>query len=214
MSLVERWHSGLLRGAWAVALLVLLGATLVYPLLGTGARVDDRFPGARPPIGTLDGMAFMTVGSYTWPDENNRIALEYDYDAIRWLMDHVTGTPVVAEANLPYYREGGLRVSSLTGFPTLLGMHQSEQRYDWQVGERDGLARELYDTPSAERAMQIIDELGISYIYIGQLERTVHNRYGLSKFGQMAQQGQLKLVYENPQVSIYRVPRPGAAGGS
>ena len=213
-SLVERWRSALLRAIWTIALLILGAATLVYPLLGTAARVNDRFPGARPPIGTLDGMAYMTVGSYTWPDENNRIALEYDYDGIRWLMDHLTGTPVIAEANLGYYREGGLRVSSMTGFPTLLGMHQSEQRYDWQVGERDGLVRELYDSPSAKRATQIIDELGISYIYSGKLERTVYNPVGLAKFDQMAEQGQLQLVYENPEVKIYRVQRANGSNTS
>ncbi|MBK7204212.1 hypothetical protein [Candidatus Amarolinea dominans] len=74
--------------------------------------MDDRFPGTRPAIGTLDGMAFMTVGVYTWPDQNNQIHLQYDYDAIQWLLDHVKGNPVVAEGRIDYYREGGMRVAS------------------------------------------------------------------------------------------------------
>jgi uncharacterized membrane protein len=54
--------------AWQVIVGVLFFAVALYPLLGTPARVLDRFPGERPPIGTLDGMACMTVGQYTWPD--------------------------------------------------------------------------------------------------------------------------------------------------
>jgi uncharacterized membrane protein len=152
-------------------------------------------------------MAFMTVGSYTWPDENNRIELKHDYEAIQWLQENLTGTPVIAEANLPYYREGGLRVSSMTGFPTLLGMHQSEQRYGEQVGERDGLTRELYNTPGMERALQIIEELHISYIYVGKLERTVYDQVGFEKFDRMMDDGTLSLVFENPEVKIFEVIR-------
>jgi uncharacterized membrane protein len=95
----------------------------------------------------------------------------------------------------------------MTGFPTLLGMHQNEQRYDWQVGERDGLAREFYNSPSAERALQIIEELHISFIYVGKLERTVYDGVGIDKFDRMAAARQLRLVFSNPEVKIYEVAR-------
>jgi len=212
LDVVESWRSSAARWLWSLALVALLAASLVYPVLGTAARVEDRFPGARPPVGTLDGMAYMTVGSYAWPDEGNRIDLQYDYEAIRWLMDNVRGTPVVAEAALPYYREGGLRVSSMTGFPTLLGMHQSEQRYDWQVGPRDGLARELYETTLPERALEIIRELRIQYIYVGKLERTVYAAAGVEKFDRMATERALRVVFRNAEVTIYQVAAPPAAG--
>ncbi len=205
MAMLDKWRSPVLRIAWNVAFVALLAATLVYPVLGTGIRVNDRFPGARPPIGTLDGMAFMSVGSYTWPSENNRIELRYDYDAIRWLLANVSGTPVIAEANLPYYREGGLRVSSMTGLPTLLGMHQSEQRYGWQVGERDGLTREFFNTTDLDRTRELLAEMHIAYIYVGKLERTVYDQLGLQKFDEMAENGEVRLVFENPEVKIYRV---------
>ena len=197
--------SARLRYGWIGVFLFLLLSSCVYPILGTQARVNDRFPGARPPIGTLDGMAYMTVGSYAWPDASNIIELKYDYQAIRWLLENVKGTPVIAEAVLPYYREGGLRVSSYTGLPTLLGAHQSEQRYAWQVGERDGEAREFFNTPSIDRALQLIRKLRISYIYIGQLERTVYDPKGLAKFDEMVRRGELEVVYENERVRIYRV---------
>ena len=151
-------------------------------------------------------MGFMTVGSYIWPDASNRIELEYDYEAITWMLENVRGTLVVAEGRIDYYREGGMRVSSFTGLPTLLGAHQSEQRYgDVQVGPRDSLAREFFNTTDLGRTRQIIDELHISYIYIGRLERTVYPAEGIAKFVQMAEQGLLTVPFENSEVAIYQV---------
>jgi len=201
---LRRWQSAGWRRAWTAGLAFLFFAALLYPIVYTPARVNDRFPGDRPPVGTLDGMAFMTVGAYTWP-ENNRIELEYDYQALQWLIANVKGTPVVAEAALPYYREGGLRVATYTGLPTLLGAHQSEQRYGLQVGERDGQARDFFNTPDVSRALQLIRELHVSYIYVGQLEHTVYDPIGLAKFDRMQEEGYLDLVYENERVKIYRV---------
>ncbi len=204
MARLRRWQSAARRRAWIAGLAFLFFSSLLYPILYTPARVDDRFPGARPPVGTLDGMAFMTVGSYTWPDKN-RIELRYDYEALQWLLDNVKGTPVVAEAALPYYREGGLRVATYTGLPTLLGAHQNEQRYASQVGERDGQARDFFNSPDIARALQLIRELRISYIYVGQLERAVYDPAGLAKFDEMEQRGELEVVYENEMVKICRV---------
>ena len=48
-------------------------------------------------------------------------------------------------------------------------------------------------------------ELGIDYIYLGQLERIVYPSESLAKFEQMAQAGTIEVVYSNDQVIIYRV---------
>lgn len=190
---------------WQGAFLALFLASSIYTVLGTQARVRDRFPGARPPLGTLDGLAFMTVGRYTWPDESNPIELRYDYEAIQWFLANVEGTPVVAEAPLPYYREGGLRVASYTGLPTLVGAHQNEQRYGWMVGEREAEARSLYESADLEETKALIEELDVRYIYVGQLERTVYPARSLAKFDALLEEGYLGLAYENPRVRVYKV---------
>jgi uncharacterized membrane protein len=190
--------------AWRVVLALLLFSALLYPLFGTPARVMDRFPGERPPIGTLDGMAFMTVGRYTWPDENHPIDLWGDYQAIRWLQENVPGTPVLAEAPIGYYREFGVRVSSFTGLPTLMGMHESEQRYGWQVGPRSSQARNLYTMSDPQRTMDLVHELNVEYIYLGPLERVEYHNVS-AKFEHLAQIGQIEVVYRNELVTIYRV---------
>jgi len=204
------------RVLWGVIFVWLLALSLVFLVLGTPMRLKDRFPenssGAnQPPVGTLDGMAYMQVGTYTWhPDPalapTTRIELRHDYDALRWMLDHIEGAPVVAEALIGYYREGGLRVASFTGFPTLLGFHQEgEQRYGWQTGARRSQAEAFWNTTDVAQAQQLMAELGIDYIYIGQLERIVYPAESLAKFEQMAAAGLLEVAYSNDQVTLYRV---------
>jgi uncharacterized membrane protein len=197
---------------WRVALAGLLLATLVYPVLGTRTRVEDRFPGDfnRPPIGTLDGLTYMAVGVFEWP-AGSRIDLRYDYDAIRWLQTHVTGTPIIAEAKVGYYREGGMRVAAYTGLPSILGgLHQNEQRYAWQVGDRDFVVSELWASPDPARTRQLLDQLNISYIYVGQVERITHGPQ--DKFDQLQAQGHLELIYQNEQTKIYKVVKNLSSG--
>jgi uncharacterized membrane protein len=202
---VEKWRAGL-RWLWSAVLTLLLVATALYPLLGTAARVVDRFPGDRPPIGSLDGMEFMTVGTYTWPDQNNPIHLAGDYQAIRWLQDNVQGTPVLAEAPIGYYREFGVRVSSFTGLPTLVGMHESEQRWGWQVGPRSGQARTLFRTIDLDETMDLIYQLDVEYVYVGPLEKVEYPQADV-KFERLSDLGYLSPVYRNDQVTIYHVLR-------
>jgi len=203
---VGRWRSAACRGLWMGALALLLFGSLIYPVLGTPVRVQERFPGTRPPIGTLDGLAFMTVGRFSWPDENHPIELEWDYEAIRWLHENVKGTPVVAEAALGYYREQGGRVASYTGLPMLLGHHQQgEQRWGSQTGPRSRDADVLFNRTYIPEAQQVIEDLHIRYLYIGQLERNYYDAAGLAKFDRMAQSGDLRVVFYNEGVTIYEV---------
>lgn len=199
-----RWQWGW-QFLWRATTLTLLLAGLVYPALATRIRLDDRFPGQRPPRGTLNGLAYMTVGQFEWPAGHN-IDLHYDYEAIRWLQQNVDGTPIIAEAKVGYYREGGMRVAAYTGLPSILGgLHQNEQRPAAQIGQRDMIVNEFWATIDPTRAWQLIDQLNISYIYIGQIERITHGANIGDKFDQLAEQGKLTIVFENQQTKIYRV---------
>jgi YYY domain-containing protein len=190
---------------WQAAVMLLVAAALIYPVMGTSSRVRDRFA-LSPGIGTLDGMAYMTTGEFVWP-QDNAIVLDYDYEAIRWLQTHVKGTPVLAEAQIGYYREGGMRVASYTGLPMPLGgLHQNEQHWPDQVGQRDELYREFWNTSDPARAWDLINQLDISYIYIGQLERSVYTMSGsLIKFDALMAQGRLAIAYQNERTRIYEV---------
>ena len=205
---LPRWKREL-RLAWQAVFTVLLLASLTFLVVGTVARVKDRFPeglSERPPFGTLDGMAFMKYGVYTWPDPQHKIVLKWDYEAIRWLLDNEPRVVPIAEARLDYYREGGTRVASFTGLPTFMGLHQmGEQRYGWQTGPRQQLALEFWKTPDVGRTLEIIRQVDIHYIYVGQLERQQYDPHVLDKFERMVQQGYLTVVFQNEGVTIYRV---------
>ncbi|MCB0232281.1 MAG: hypothetical protein KDH90_24705 [Anaerolineae bacterium] len=53
----------------------------------------------------------------------------------------------------------------------------------------------------------MIDELGVDYIYVGQLERITTPADGLAKFAVLEEQGVIEVVYQNEQVVIYKVSR-------
>ena len=73
------------------------------------------------------------------------------------------------------------------------------------MGTRDWLHRELWTTTDTARTQQLLDELQVDLIYIGQLERFLHPE-GAAKFDQMARDGMLRVVYQNDRVTIYATP--------
>jgi len=203
---ISNLQSLFFRVAWAAIFIVLLLASLAYPIFGTPARLDQRMPGWRPEIGTLNGLDFMREGSYAWPDFNNVFELRYEWEALQWLLDNVRGNAVILEsAEVEYYRAWGTRMASNTGLSGLKGMHEQEQRYPEDVGYRDGLHRELWQTPDIARTQQMIDELHIDLVYVGQLERFLHLD-GVRKFEEMAAQGLLTPLFSNERATIYAVP--------
>lgn len=194
------------RWIWTGAFILLLAASLTYTLFGTPARVDDRFPGWRPAIGTLDGLDYMNQGAYTWRDASNTIELQYDREAINWLLDNVRGNSVIAETSeTDYYRAGSSRAASQTGLSAINGFHEGEQRYGDQVGMRSALHRELWDTGIPNRMREIMDQLDVGVVYVGQLERYLHP-FAMSSIDQLAQEGYLLPVFSNERTTVYVVP--------
>ena len=194
------------RIGWKTIFWLLLLSSLTYLLWGTPARLDQRLMGWRPPFGTLNGLDYMRQGTYSWPDGNNVFELTYDREAIDWLLDHVRGNAVIVEsAEIDYYRAGGTRVASLTGLSGMRGMHEGEQRYPEDLGPRDGLHAEFWSTTDVARTQQIMDEVGVALIYVGQLERFKHPE-GVFKLEQMADDGLLMPIFQNERTIIYAVP--------
>jgi uncharacterized membrane protein/4-amino-4-deoxy-L-arabinose transferase-like glycosyltransferase len=207
------------KGAWMVGLLLLVASASVYPVLGTRARINDRFD---PSLGFgRDGTGYMRVASYFQPGP---MELEYDRQAIRWLQENVEGSPVVLEAVTTDLYTWSSRVSVYTGLPDVIGWgwHQmqqraasgrgatvEEQRLLEAIRERQREGVEMFNTLDAGRAMELLRKYNVRYIYVGQLERLLYDPQGLAKFEGMAGD-ELELVYpnaqySNPQVAIYRV---------
>ena len=207
----SRFVRNTLRGMAAGVVLAILAGTLVYPALATPVRIADRFNSLPP---TLDGTAWMPAAVYHPPDwcaerPLTPIELKWDYEAIRWLQDNVSGTPVVLEGHSVQYCWNS-RISQYTGLPTVLGWpwHQQQQRGDGEIVRRR--ARDVattYSTPSHDRALELLEEYGVEYIVAGALERGYYGERGIAKFDAMVEKGSLTLAYGNDGTRVYRVRR-------
>lgn len=204
---LRAWHPDRCRLWWAVFAFLFFLASL-YPIFATKAKINDRFDTQVGP--TLDGMAYMKRAVYN--DGGQLVELKWDYEAINWLLDHVQGSPVIAEANTEprgLYRWGS-RVAIYTGLPTIIGWswHQRQQRSampgTW-IDTRLNDVQRLYSDPDPGVALEIVRKYEVRYIYLGEVERIYYPGPGLDKFERMRADGLLDLVYHNEQVRIYEV---------
>ena len=213
----QRLLGGLRRpgfGRWWTGLIVfLLACTLVYPVVGTRARVSDRFQNPSPIPWTLDGTAYMDTGTFNedQPPVVQRTTLHFETDkkAIEWIWDNIPGSPVIAEANtIPNLYHWGSRISIYTGLPTIIGWdwHQTQQRlgFRYMIDERLRDLKQLYSDPSPDRVVPILAKYHVGYIYVGELEHAYYPDAGLRKFDQMVGR-ELELVYDQDGVKIYKV---------
>jgi YYY domain-containing protein len=194
------------RYGWLAAIILIGLGTAVYPVLATRTKVPLRFAPLPP---TLDGMAFMAVASYE--DKGRDLDLSSDWRAIRWMFEHVAGTPTILEGNAPLYHWGS-RYSIYTGLPTVLGWdwHQKQQRmaYSDKVDQRVRDVQRAYESTDPQVAWSIVHKYGVQLIVVGGLERAYYPAPGLAKFDQMVGQG-LEVAYQDGSVTIYRVLTPG-----
>ncbi len=178
------------RWAFGFAFWVLFAMGMVYPVLGNIRRAGEF---ASAP--NLDGTAYV---AQSWPD---------DYAAIAWLNENVSGAPVILEApgtgGDSYVYKG--RVSALTGLPTLLGWagHENQWRGNYDIqGAREPDIEIIYETLDPQAALTLLDKYGITYVYVGPLERSTYGPGGLAKFERV-----MDVAYRNDGVTIYRARR-------
>ena len=173
---------------------------LVYPVMATDVRLDDRFNGIGPGI---DGEAYMDDAVY----RNRGMTLEFatDRPGIEWLRNHVEGAPVIVEAQWDLYTWAN-RISIYTGLPTIVGWdwHQTQQRheYRWEVQRRRNAVNNFYTTSDVAEARDFLDEFRVRYVYVGELERGAYPPSGIEKF---ASEPGLNLypVFTQGPVTIY-----------
>ena len=161
-----RWF----RATVVVGILV-VAMSLVYPILGTKPRLDQRFVG-NPGITGLNGYDWMEYATLT-NHNGETIGFAGDRDAIYWFLNDVAGTPVLMEAHIGPYRGNGSRFSINTGLPAVIGWanHETQQRYISGIDERVRAVDEFYDTTDLQRKLEILTEYGVEYVIVGDVER-------------------------------------------
>jgi len=175
------------RGLFVALGGLLVVGGLVYPVFAIPSKANFE---ADP---TLDGIAYIAERS------------PGDLDAIRWLQANADPDAIVLEAvggQYSYYA----RVSATTGLPTLLGWsgHELQWRGSLEAaGSRETDVKTIYSTPDIRTAQQLLDHYGVTYVFVGSLEREYGTRAGLEKFERF-----LTPAYHNGEVTIYRADQP------
>jgi YYY domain-containing protein len=203
------------KAAWLGLFMLLLLSAAIYPLLGTRARIADRFDNS---LGlTLDGTAFQKTTIYHDPgpgnrgqEENSTYALAPDFEALECIRQNIPGTAVFLEGATDQYRWTP-RVALYTGNPVVVGWewHQTQQRgaggsEPARVRARIADVRSMYSTTSISQFTAKLDEYAVEYIYLGPAERLYYPRAGLEKFESMTG-NTLDVVFSNGEIKIYKV---------
>ncbi|MBI2871773.1 MAG: glycosyltransferase family 39 protein [Chloroflexi bacterium] len=202
------WRLWSWRSGWLTLLALLVLSSAIYPVLGTRARLADRFEVL--PL-TVNGMAYAGRAAYWDPDASGPFALTWDAQALQWLREEVQGSPVVLEAVRDQYRWAG-RVSEYTGLPAVVGWpwHQTQQRWEHRgaVGARVRDVETIYSSLDADLVVGLLRRYQVAYVYVGPVERAYYPEAGLRKFDTMLADV-VTPVYQNREVTIYRVMAPG-----
>ncbi len=191
----------LLGAVWSVALLALLLAGAVYPLVGTYARTDHYAHRTN----SLDGLAYLQTCHPLYCDYDSH----GDYAAISWLNSHVSGDPIIVEAVGPDYSSYG-RISTFTGLPTPMGWvgHEYQWRVNWlnkdynsiDFSRRAGDIDSIYTDQHPAVVLALMARYHAQYLYVGLLEREKYPTANLQRFSAFMQ-----VVYSADGVMIYMV---------
>jgi YYY domain-containing protein len=189
------------RWVWALGLLLLLMAGLIYPLFGPYEK-SGHFQDRKG----LDGEAWLEE----WYPE--------DYAAIKWMREQAARDksfegPVLETTGPDWYDYN--RVGTFSGFPILMGWPGHE--FQWRGGKastRDEVSRRIqdidtiYSTPDVEQARSLLQKYGVKYVFVGTIETgTRDGRYpnkknyppeSLAKFRTF-----MKPIYNQNGVTIY-----------
>jgi YYY domain-containing protein len=197
-----RWLPGW-RIFWQTAMILLISGAALFTVSGTAGKMRDRWVVEAPH--TLDSLTFM---QYAQQGEFGKsLDLSEDYRAIRWMQDHVQGSPVIVETNCVEYH-WCTRFTVYTGLPGVVGWnwHQRQQRVfmaPW-VEERVAEIGVFYNSVDGESARQFLEKYDVRYVIVGQLEHAAYTPEGIAKFEQF--EGQYwQEVYRDGQTAIYEV---------
>ena len=199
---LDQWNRGW-RNFFQAGTSLLLAGAFAFTLTATIDKVTDRMTNGV--VLTLDSITYMKYSQYS--DFNVTMNLAQDYQAIRWMQDHIQGSPVIVEANCPEYR-WCTRFTIYTGLPGVVGWnwHERQQRTltTQLVENRVSEINSFYTTMDIQSALAFLKKYNVKYIILGQLERAEYAGPGLNKFEE--QNGKLwRSVYSTGNTAIYQV---------
>ena len=203
-----------LRWLWTVPCLGLFVVAGLFPIMATRGRSFDRMAPDSPL--TLNGLDYMRQAQHFQFAEAGSpptaIPLRTDLALIRWLQEHVDGSPVIMEGrHFPSEYQYNGRISIATGLPSVLGwnFHQRQQRtlfpMHQMINQRDANIRQFYQTGSIDIAVDLLHLYAVKYIIVSDYEAANATLEGLAKFQRMVERGLLELAFAVDGGAIYTV---------
>jgi YYY domain-containing protein len=214
-----------IKAWWGLMLLMLVLASIVYPLTAPYERYASSSGTFSPTyVGSTSSLGWL--GSLGNLERTNSLdGLEYlkdcqplscpyansagDYAAIRWLNAHIQGDPVIVEAVGDDYSYYG-RISAFTGLPTLMGWvgHEIQWRLTWlkndannaELQQRSSDVAQIYTSPDPHVVFSLMAHYKAQYLYVGPLEMAKYTNADLHRYSRFMQ-----IVYNAEGVTIYKV---------
>ncbi len=203
-----------LRWLWTIPCLGLFIIAGLFPIMATRGRSFDRMAPDLPL--TLNGLDYMRQATHFQFTESGgppaAIPMNTDHALIRWLQEHVEGSPVIMEGrHLPSEYQYNGRISIATGLPSVLGwnFHQRQQRTFFpmhqMINQREANIRQFYNTESIDFAVDLLHLYAVQYIIVSDFEALHATPAGLAKFQRMVDRGLLAVAYAVDGGTIYQV---------
>ncbi len=188
-----------LFGFFVIITFILLVAVFSYPYFAVSSYYGDLAHSHG-----LNGIRYLET---TYPD---------DYKGILWLNAHVSGQPVILEAQGDSYTDFA-RVSANTGLPTVLGWTVHEWLWRGSYGLPEGQTanagkiynvpepripevQNLYETSNLVLTKMLLTKYHIRYVFVGTLE---YQKYPLLHDKKFAKFG--RVVFESGTTKIYKI---------
>lgn len=166
-------------------LIFVLGIVMLYPFYS--------LPQAYNKLRDYKGLEGTSYLKNFYPD---------DYQAIQWLNKNIKGQPVIVEAVGESYTDFA-RVSVNTGLPTVLGwpVHQWYWRGSFdEPGKRTADVQEIYESQDLNRTKALLHKYGVSYVFLGTLERQQYPNLWEEKFEKLGE-----VVFTSGNTKIYKI---------
>ena len=210
-SCVLHWVQHGAFGIWGAFFLILVLASMVYPLNAPYARyahvdaTSQTLHLTQAP--NLDGLAYLASCKPPYCDYDT----SGDYKAILWLNANVPGDPGIVEALGDDYSSYA-RISAFTGLSAPMGWvgHEYQWRIVWitksaannaEYQRRAPDVGQIYTSLDSGTVLSLMAHDHVQYLYVGALERTKYPHADLRRYSAFMQ-----VVYDVDGVTIYKVP--------
>jgi uncharacterized membrane protein len=210
-SSVLSWLQRGVFGIWCTFFLILVLASMIYPLNAPYARYAHTDATSQTlhltQAPNLDGLAYMASCKPPYCDYDT----SGDYKAILWLNANVQGDPGIVEAIGNDYSSYG-RISAFTGLSSPMGWtgHEYQWRVVWitkspvnnaEYQRRASDVDQIYTSFDPGTVLSLMAHDHVQYVYVGALERAKYPQADLKWYSSFMQ-----VVYDVGGVTIYKVP--------